>query len=60
MVTLVLGFVAGVLFSAGVWVVVTGWRPERRRRSRKPLGGRLAPYRTMTVADEVERWLKGR
>ena len=27
--TLVLGFMAGVLFSSGVWLVVTSWRSHR-------------------------------
>jgi hypothetical protein len=57
-VTLVLGFVAGVLFSSGVWVVVTGWRP--RRPSRRQLAERLAPFAPTPLADEAEEWLQGR
>jgi hypothetical protein len=38
---LVLGFVAGVLFSSGVWTLVWAWRRQSRQG----------------VADEVTDWL---
>jgi hypothetical protein len=57
-VSIVYGFVAGVLFSSGVWLVVTGWRPHRRPR--RDLVERLAPFAPTPLADDVEDWLRRR
>ncbi len=47
--------VAGVLFAAGVMLLVT---EVRLRHRRPPLGERLTPFRDTTVADEAEQWLR--
>jgi hypothetical protein len=57
-VTLELAFLAGVLFSSGVWLIATGYRPHERR-SRRPLADRLAPFTPTPTADEAEEWLRG-
>jgi hypothetical protein len=57
-VNIVYGFVAGGLFSSGVLLVATGWRPHRRPR--KPLVERLAPFAPTPPADDAEDWLRGR
>jgi hypothetical protein len=56
--SIVYGFVAGVLFSSGVWLVAARWRPHRSPR--KPLAERLAPFAPTPLADDAEDWLRRR
>jgi hypothetical protein len=55
---LVLGFMAGALFTSGVWLLTTSWRPCARHR--RSLAERLAPYAPTPLADRAEEWLRER
>jgi hypothetical protein len=56
-VTLFLLVLAAMGFTGGGWLLGSSW--ERRRR-RRPLVERLAPFAPTPLADQVEGWLERR